>query len=143
MSTGLIVVGIIIVALALYLGISVSKFKKNMNNYDPKKDSDKITILNDNTFQQKISRGVALVDFWAVWCQPCKIQGPIISELADEMHEQAKICKLDVENNKKIATKLNIRNIPTIVIFKNGKEVERLVGLKTKGILKKAITKYL
>ncbi len=143
MSIGLIIVGVIIAALALYLGISVSKFKKNMNNYDPKKDSDKITILNDNTFQQKISKGIALVDFWAVWCQPCKIQGPIVSDLAEEMHEQAKICKLDVENNKKIATKLGIRNIPTIVIFKNGKEVERLVGLKTKGVLKKAMAKYL
>lgn len=143
MSIALIIILGIIGILAVFIGVSVITFRKRMNSYDQKQDSDKIVILNDNTFQHKIAGTVALVDFWAEWCQPCKIQGPIVSSLADEMHEIAKICKLDVEKNKKIAGKHGIRNIPTIIIFKNGKEVERLVGLKTKAVLKKSLQKYL
>ena len=143
MSIGLIVVLSVVGILVIFIGVSVLRFKKGMANYDPKKDSKNIILLNDSTFQYKISKGVALVDFWAVWCQPCKIQGPIVSDLADDMQGKAKICKIDIEKNKKVAAKLEIRNIPTIIIFKNGKEVERLVGLKTKNVLKKAIAKYL
>ncbi len=142
-TTLYIIIGIIAV-LAIFISISIFSFKKNIKSYDPKQDSDKIVILNDNTFQHKISGNIALVDFWAEWCQPCKIQGPIVSSLAEEeINEKVKICKLDVEKNKKIAAKYNIKNIPSILIFKNGKEVERLVGLKTKAVLKKALQKYL
>lgn len=145
MSIALIIVIGIIVLLGGFLGFSILNFKKKITNYDSKEDSKNLVILNDNTFQTRITGKIALVDFWAEWCQPCKIQGPIISQLADEYagNEKIKICKLDVEANKKIAAKLNIRNIPTIIIFKNGKEVERLVGIKTKGILNKALTKYI
>lgn len=145
MSTGLIIVLGIIILLAGFLGFSIISFKKKMANYNAKEDSKNLVILNDNTFQTKITGKVALVDFWAEWCQPCKIQGPIVSQVADDYagNEKIKICKLDVEVNKKIGAKLNIRNIPTIIIFKNGKEVERLVGIKTKGILNKALTKYI
>ncbi len=143
MKIALIIVGVLFLLFVLYLGISIYKFRKNLATYDPKKDSDKLIILNDNTFFSKIKTGVALVDFWAEWCQPCKIQGPIVSELAEEFHKKAKICKLDVEHNKKVAYKLNIRNIPTIIIFKNGKEVQRFIGLKPKNVLKKALLKYL
>jgi len=143
MNISLVIILGIIIILVIFIAVSIITLKKRINSYDQKQDSDKIIILNDNTFQHKIAQGIALVDFWAEWCQPCKIQGPIVSSVADEMHEQAKICKLDVEKNQKIAGKLGIRNIPTIVIFKNGKEVERLVGLKTKAVLKKALNKHL
>ncbi|MBN2891563.1 MAG: thioredoxin [Bacteroidales bacterium] len=143
MNIGLIIVLAIIFILVSYIGFSVYTFRKKVTNYDPNSESENLTILNDNTFSHKIAGNVALVDFWAPWCQPCKIQGPIISDLAEDYHSKAKICKLDVEKNQKIAHKLGIRNIPTIVIFKNGQEVDRLVGLKTKNVLKKAIDKYL
>ncbi len=145
MSTGLLIVLAVIIILGGFLGFSVISFKKKLKNYDPKEDSKNLIILNDNTFYHKISGKIALVDFWAAWCQPCKIQGPIVSDLADEYAEDNKVlvCKLDVETNKKIAAKLGIRNIPTIIIFKNGKEVERLVGIKTKSVLKKVLSKYL
>ncbi len=145
MGTGLIIVLAVILALGAFLFFTVRSFKKKLADYDPSKESNNLLILNDNTFFNKISGKIALVDFWAEWCQPCRIQGPIVSELADEYqdNDKIKICKLDVERNRKIATKLQVRNIPTIIIFKNGKEVERLVGVKTKGILKKAIAKYI
>ena len=145
MSIGLIIVLGIIVILGGFLGISVISFKKKMNSTQTTEESKNLIILNDNTFYNKISGKIALVDFWASWCQPCKIQGPIVSQLADDYveNEKVKICKLDVEANKKIASKLGIRNIPTMILFKNGKEIQRFVGIKTKNILNKALVKYL
>lgn len=143
MSTGFYIAAILGGILIIYILYSIISFKRKIKNYDPKQDSNKIIHLNDNTFNNKIKKGVSLVDFWAEWCQPCKIQGPIVSNIADEIEDKANICKLDVQKNKKIAAKLGIKNIPTIIIFKNGKEVDRLVGLKTKSALKKALQKYI
>ncbi len=137
-----IIIGVVVLFVG-YIGFSVFSMKKRMANYDPKNESKKIHNLTDKNFTQAVSKGVVLVDFWANWCQPCRIQSPIISELADECQENVKICKLDIETNKKIAQKLQVRSIPTIIIFKNGKEVERLIGIKTKNVLKKNINKNL
>jgi len=101
--------------------------------------SDKLIILTDATFKKQIAKGVSLVDFWAEWCTPCKIQGPVVSEIADEISDEAKICKLDVQHNQRVATELGIRNIPTILIFKEGKIVKKFVGVKTKTVLMKAV----
>jgi len=101
--------------------------------------SDKLIILTDATFKKQIAKGVALVDFWAEWCTPCKIQGPVVSEIADEISDEAKICKLDVQHNQRVATQLGIRNIPTIIIFKDGKPFKKFVGVKTKTVLMKAV----
>jgi len=101
--------------------------------------SDKLIILTDATFKKQISKGVCLVDFWAEWCTPCKILGPVVSEIAEEMSDEAKICKLDVQHNQRVAAELGIRNIPTVLIFKDGKIVKKFVGVKTKSVLLKAI----
>ena len=116
---------------------------KSLKNYDPANDSDKLVILTDANFKATISKGVTLVDFWAEWCTPCKIQGPIVSDVAEEMSGQAKIAKLDVQTNQKAAKQLGIRNIPTIIIFKEGKVVQQFVGVKTKSILVKAVKEAL
>ena len=132
----------ILVILAVFIGwivFSVYRRYKLLSGSSGKPDSDKLVILSDATFKKQISKGVSLVDFWADWCTPCKIQGPIVSELADEVSDQAKICKLDVQNNQKIAGELGIRNIPTIVIFKDGEIVQKFVGVKTKSVLLKGI----
>lgn len=99
--------------------------------------------LNDKNFDAVINKGVSLVDFWAPWCAPCRIQGPIVNELANEIHEKANICKMDVDQNKKTAGKYGIRSIPTIMIFKNGKMVKQLVGVKPKNTLIKEIEAFL
>lgn len=129
----------LVIALAIWLGFSFYRRFKLMSSASSKPDSEKLTILSDATFKKQISKGVSLVDFWADWCTPCKMQGPVVSELADEISDKAKICKLDVQHNQRIPGELGIRNIPTIMIFKDGKMVNKFVGVKTKAVLMKGI----
>ncbi len=116
---------------------------KALKYYDPANDSDKLVILTDENFKRIIAKGVTLVDFWAEWCTPCRIQGPIVSDIAEEMSDQATIAKLDVQTQQRTARQLGIRSIPTIIIFKNGKIFRQFVGVKPKGILVKAIEEAL
>lgn len=91
----------------------------------------------DESFEQEVEKfsGVALVDFWATWCGPCQMMGPIIEEAAKEMGDKAKIGKLNVDENPKTAEKFGIMSIPTLVFFKAGKEVNRLSGVQSKETL--------
>jgi len=130
---------VLVILLVVMLGWAFFKRYKSLVNYDPSKDSDKLVILTDANFKATISKGVTLVDFWAEWCTPCKIQGPIVSDVAEEISDQAKIAKLDVQSNQKTAQQLGIRNIPTIIIFKDGKVAQQFVGVKTKSVLVKAV----
>ena len=130
-------------ALGFALFWAFFKRYKALKNYNPENDSDKLIILTDQNFKKTISKGVTLVDFWAEWCTPCKIQGPIVSEIADEMSDVVKIAKLDVQTHQKTARELGIRNIPTIIIFKDGKIYTQFVGVKTKSTLTKALKEAL
>jgi len=76
-----------------------------------------------------------LVDFWAVWCGPCRMIAPIVEELTTEYQGKAKIGKLDVDNNPGVASRFGIRSIPTLLIFKGGKVVDQIVGAASKGII--------
>ena len=100
--------------------------------------SDKITELDSSNFDTTISGASApvVIDFWAPWCGPCKAIGPIMEELAEEMGDAVKICKVNVDDNSEIATKFEIRAIPTILIFKDGQLAETVVGLTSKEDLK-------
>ena len=137
------VVWVFVGLLFLLLMWAFYKRYKSLKNYNPADDSDKLVILNDVNFKKTVAKGVTLVDFWAEWCTPCKIQGPIVSDVADEMSEQATIAKLDVQTNQIAARELGIRNIPTIIIFKNGKVFQQFVGVKTKSVLVKAVKEAL
>lgn len=88
----------------------------------------------DSNFQSEVlsSSVPVLVDFWAEWCMPCKMIGPTIDAVATDMVGKAKVGKMDVDSNKMVASQLNITAIPTIIIFKDGKPVKRLMGLKKK-----------
>ena len=142
MSSNLIwVLGFIIIGGGLFW--AMYKRYKALKYYDPANDSDKLVILTDANFKKTIAKGVTLVDFWAEWCTPCKIQGPIVSDIAEEMSDVAKIAKLDVQTHQKAARELGIRNIPTIIIFKDGKIFQQFVGVKPKGVLTKAIKEAL
>jgi len=105
--------------------------------------SEHTLIISDANFDKTIAKGVTLIDFWAPWCAPCRIQGPIINDLANDMAGKAKIGKLDVDQNKRVAAKLGIRNIPTIYVFKDGNIVKQFVGVKPKSILIKEIENHL
>ncbi len=97
----------------------------------------------DATFEKNIKKGVVLVDFWATWCGPCRRQAPIVEELAKDFAGKVKVGKVDVDKNKSVSQKYIIRSIPTIIIFKEGKVVERLVGLRSKAELEKTLKIYL
>ena len=100
--------------------------------------SDKITELDSSNFDSTVSSGPApvVVDFWAPWCGPCKAIAPILEELAEELGGAVKICKVNVDNNSEVATKYEIRAIPTILIFKDGKVADTVVCLTSKEDLK-------
>jgi thioredoxin 1 len=88
-----------------------------------------VITLDELSFDAQVQSGVVLVDFWATWCGPCKIQGPIVQQVADQMGGKVKIGKLDVDAAPKIAQKYNIRSIPTLVVFKDGKPTTQFVGV--------------
>ena len=94
-------------------------------------------ILTDATFEQEVlqAKEPVLVDFWAPWCGPCRIQGPIVEELARELSGKAKVAKLNVDEKQVTAEKYSVMSIPTIIIFKNGQIVEQLVGVQNKETL--------
>ncbi|MFH2070511.1 MAG: thioredoxin [Elusimicrobiota bacterium] len=102
-------------------------------------------ILTEQNFKQEVldAGGVVLVDFWAEWCGPCRTMGPVISELAVEFEGKAKICKLNVEENQKLSGDYSVMAIPTLLIFKGGKQVDRLVGAQSKQALANKINQYL
>lgn len=91
-------------------------------------------IITDQNFKEQIleSDKAVLVDFWAPWCGPCKMMGPIIEEVANEIGDKAIVAKLNVDENQNTAETYNIMSIPTIVFFKNGQEVERIIGVRSK-----------
>ena len=104
-------------------------------------DENILTLTSDN-FDQTISKGVVLVDFWATWCKPCKLQGPIVAEIATEYKGKLTVGKIDIDQNQDLATSYNIQSIPTLIIFVEGKEVETFVGLQSKSALQEILNKY-
>jgi len=103
-----------------------------------------ITLTRENFDEEVInSSDVVLVDFWAPWCEPCRAIGPIIDELAEEYDGKAKIAKLNVDDEGELAAKYKIMSIPTIIIFKNGEAVEKLLGARSKSDLSQLIDKHM
>ena len=101
--------------------------------------------LTEETFEQEVLKATipVLVDFWAVWCGPCKMIAPLVEELATEFTGKLKIGKVDVDNHQKIAMQYGIRSIPTLLIFKGGKVVEQIVGAAPKKTLVEKLSKHL
>ena len=97
-----------------------------------------IEEVNTPNWDSKLAEGKVLVDFWAPWCQPCKVQEPILEELAQELSELS-FLKLNIDDNRYLSQKLGVRNIPTLVLYDNGVEIKRFVGVQSKEILKKSL----
>lgn len=100
-------------------------------------------IFTDQNFDQEVIKSdkVTLVDFWAPWCGPCQVMGPIVEELAKEMEGKAKIGKLNVDENSQVSQNFSIMSIPTIMIFKDGKMVKQLVGVQSRETLREELEK--
>jgi len=99
--------------------------------------------LTDQNFTREVleSNDTVLVDFWAPWCGPCRLVGPVVEELASEYQGKIKVGKVNVDENEQTAYKYGIRSIPTLMLFKNGRPVDQIIGAVPKHILKKMIDK--
>ena len=102
--------------------------------------SDPVEITDEN-FQQEVlnSETPVLVDFWADWCQPCKMIAPVVEQIAEEYDGKVKIGKLDVDSNQQTSQAMGIRGIPALIIFNNGKPVDQIIGVVPKSIIQKKI----
>jgi thioredoxin 1 len=98
-------------------------------------------VLTDSNFNDEISTGLVLVDFWAPWCGPCRMLAPIIEEVAQEV-EGVSIGKLNVDENPQIAQQFQVMSIPMVVLFKDGEPVETLIGLRSKEAYLEAIENH-
>jgi thioredoxin 1 len=104
-----------------------------------------ILEVTDETFDSEIinSDKPAVVDFWAAWCGPCRMVGPVVEELAKEYEGQIKVAKMDVDQNRQTPARFGIRNIPTIIFFKNGDVAQTIIGAQPKSSLEEEIKKLL
>jgi len=99
--------------------------------------------LNKENFGNEIKNGLTIVDFWAEWCGPCKMLGPIFEGLEKEFSGKLKFAKVNVEENEQLSAEYSIRGIPCMILFKEGKEVDRIVGFGSAEMLKQKITEII
>ena len=135
MQTTMVIFGLLIVA----FGIFFYSAKVKMKNIPLVADNEKIITLTDKNFQNQTKNKVVLVDFWASWCAPCRIMAPVLNDVANELTGNSHIGKVNVEEYQSLAQKYKVRGIPTLILFKNGVEINRFVGVKNKEFLIKQI----
>lgn len=102
-----------------------------------------IVKITDDTFKNEISDGLVLVDFWAPWCGPCKMIAPVLEEISEEMGDQVKIAKLNVDDNQVTTAEYGVMSIPTLLLFKDGEVVEKVIGFQPKENLVEVLSNHL
>ena len=102
-------------------------------------------VLTADSFSKEVkeTRGVIMVDFWASWCGPCRMIAPLIDRLADEFSGRIRVGKIDIDTAGELAANLGIMSVPTLILFSDGTEIERIVGLKSYEALKALVSKHL
>ena len=100
-------------------------------------------ILNYPNFDATIQNPLVLVDFWAEWCAPCKVQDPILDEVIDELNERIIVGKVNVDDNRVIANKYGVSNIPTMILFQDGKKVHQFIGVQSKERILQTLKRFL
>lgn len=137
MQTTLIVIGMFIVSFFIIRFIMLSKIK----NTPMVADHAKVLILTDKNFQQQTKNKVVLVDFWASWCAPCRMMAPVLNDVSAELSGNSHVGKVNIEQYQSLAQQFKVRSIPTLILFSNGKEINRFVGIKSKDFLLKEMAK--
>lgn len=135
MQTSLIVSLIVIIVFAFL----IIRARIAMKNIPHVEDSKKILTLTDKNFQSQAKNKVVLVDFWAAWCAPCRMMAPVLNDVAEELTGNAHVGKVNIEQYQSLAQKYSVRSIPTLILFKDGTEINRFVGVKSKEFLLKHI----
>lgn len=103
-----------------------------------------IVNVTDQSFKTEVEgQGTVLVDFWAPWCGPCKMIAPVLEELDSEIGDQLKIAKVNVDDNPESAARFGVMSIPTLIIFKNGEPVDKVIGFQSKDALKNVVSRHL
>ena len=102
-----------------------------------------VVDITDTDFGAKTDEGVALIDFWATWCGPCRMQSPVVEQLADEMGDKVSFSKMDVDQNPETARNFGIMSIPTLLVKKDGAVVDSIVGYHSKEQLAKILDQYI
>lgn len=131
MQTAMVIFGLLIVAFGIFLFTAKAKMK----NLPMVADHEAILTLTDKNFQQQTKNKVVLVDFWAAWCAPCRMMAPVLNEVSTELSGNSQVGKVNIEQYQSLAQKFKVRSIPTLILFKNGIEVKRFVGIKSKDFL--------
>jgi thioredoxin 1 len=137
MQTALIVTGVLITAFIIFRSVMMWKIK----NTPMVADHEKVLTLTDKNFQQQTKNKVVLVDFWATWCAPCRMMAPVLNDVASELTGNSLVGKINIEQHQTLAQKFKVRSIPTLILFKNGTEINRYAGIKSKDFLLKEIAK--
>jgi thioredoxin 1 len=106
--------------------------------------SDNVKEVSDNSFESDVLKSdrPVLVDFWAAWCAPCRMLAPTVEAVADEYASTARVVKLNVDDNPSVSQRYGIKGIPTLILFKNGREEERVVGATSKDAISRMLDKH-
>lgn len=104
-------------------------------------DHENIITLTDKNFQQQTKNKIILIDFWASWCAPCRMMAPVLNDVAKELKGNTHVGKVNIEQYQSLAQRFGVRSIPTLILLKNGVEVNRFVGIKSKDFLLEQISK--
>jgi thioredoxin 1 len=137
MQTTFIITSIIITVFGgLYL-----MARARMKNIPFVADNANILTLTDKNFSHQTKNKLVLVDFWASWCAPCRMMAPVLNEVADELTGNSHVGKVNIEQYQSLAQKFQVRNIPTLILLRNGIEVNRFIGIKNKEFLLQQINK--
>ena len=147
----LLVVAGVIVALVLTLTnrpdakptTAVGTTKPQAAQTDTGQTDHRVVHLDGQTFDQAVAKGVTLVDFYADWCAPCRMMAPVLVDVARELGATAKVAKVNVDDNRALARRFNVEGIPLLVVLKDGKEVQRLVGLRQKQEILHTVKRHL